>query len=487
MHEQATGAAEKRRAPAEIDRAVDVGGTLIPGIASAHRQGELRRDIIGGIGKDGVGFRIDIAKGQCGHAAGQTHIEDGACIGIQIIEADQPVEIAHIEQRLHFLAELLVVVKSGHIDIDGGQRIEIDRGGAVILAIASDGAERHIIAGFKLHEQRTAIGFHVLLGIVQATARIINVVERLNTAAQTGNEPVAATRIAVVIGIIARQAHEQRAAIIFDRPAHRPDLLIVIFQPGGQVGAEAVAREHRATTANGKSAIPERHGKTGGDIRLIIGAIGGAQIEPGCIAQTAGHIFDRAANRIAAIKCALWAAQNLDALDIVDFQDRALRPVQIDIIQIDADTGLEPGHRILLPHAANERGKSVVGAARRLQRDAWGGLRNVRDVDGTGLLQLLARIGSDGDRHVLQPFFTAAGGHHDHAAGIGKIVALVLRCGRSGNCRSHVIIRVGLGGCRYAAERRHRYTGEQRHAPLSCRKSHRISPHYRHGRIGPSL
>ena len=70
--------------------------------------------------------------------------------------------------------------------------------------------------------------------------------------------------------------------------------------------------------------------------------------------EPAGHIFDRAADRVAAVKRALRTAQHLDALDVVDVEHRRLRAVEVDVVEIEADALLETRDRVLLANAADE-------------------------------------------------------------------------------------------------------------------------------------
>ena len=85
------------------------------------------------------------------------------------------------------------------------------------------------------------------------------------------------------------------------------------------------------------------------------------------VGMRAGHIFDRAADGVAAVKRALRAAQDFDPIDVVDVEHRRLRAVEVDVVEIDADAVFEAGDRILLADAADEGGERRVGAARRLR------------------------------------------------------------------------------------------------------------------------
>ena len=70
--------------------------------------------------------------------------------------------------------------------------------------------------------------------------------------------------------------------------------------------------------------------------------------------EASSHILDRAANRIAAVKCALRTTQHLNTFDIIQIEYRRVRAVEINIINVQANTGFITRNRILLSDAANE-------------------------------------------------------------------------------------------------------------------------------------
>src|SRR3546814_1814989 len=70
---------------------------------------------------------------------------------------------------------------------------------------------------------------------------------------------------------------------------------------------------------------------------------------------------------------------------VVDVEHRRLRAVEIDVVEIDADPGLEARHRVLLADAADEGGEGRIGAARIFER-------GVRSEEHTSELQSLMRI-----------------------------------------------------------------------------------------------
>ena len=112
------------------------------------------------------------------------------------------------------------------------------------------------------------------------------------------------------------------------------------------------------------------------------------------VGQAASDIFDGAADRVAAIERALRTAQDLDPLDVVDVEHRALRPIQVDIVEINADALFEAGNRVLLADTANECGQCTVGAARRFERGVGRRVADVGDVD---------RVAEDVGRPVGRP------------------------------------------------------------------------------------
>ena len=249
---------------------------------------------------------------------------------------------------------------------------------------------------------------------------------------------MAAARIALVLGIVTLDANEGRLAIAahFEAQPARPDVLVVVFEPGGEIVAEAPARQprERATDAN---EIADRGGSGDHAFRLIVGAVSRANLDRGVLRQSPGDVFYRAADRVAAVERALRAAQHLDPLDVVDVEHRGLRAVEIDIIQIDADALFEARHRILLTDTADEGGERRIGGAAGLERDVGHGLPDIGDVERAPLCQFLAADCRNRDGHIDQPFLTPACGNDDH---------IVVRRG----CRFGSLFRNGLRlrGCR---------------------------------------
>ncbi|MNQ79182.1 hypothetical protein D3C85_941160 [compost metagenome] len=265
------------------------------------------------------------------------------------------------------------------------------------------------------------------------------------------------TSIGFVLGHVAGKAEEQairRGPL--DAQTPRRDVLVVVLGARGQVRAVAVAgvAGDRAADAQG---VGDRSRTRGDQIDLVIAAVGALQRQLGVLSQTFGDVLDRAADGVAAVQGALRSAQDFQTLDVEDVQHRALRAGHIDVVDIEADAGLEAPQRILLADAADEAGQGGVGAARNLDRGVRGLLLQGGDVGGAGLFQTLAADGGDGDRHVLQRFFAAAR-RDDDVVDAGSLLGLRL-----------------LGEGRGRAKRgRDEDAGHQRQTQLSCRSHSRI-------------
>ena len=151
---------------------------------------------------------------------------------------------------------------------------------------------------------------------------------------------------------------------------------------GDDVLAVTVAIERCNGAADAERVRQGRAGRDD-DFFLAIGADSGAHVERRLIGERPGDVFDSATDRVAAVERALRAAQDFDALDVEHVKDGALRTVEIDVVDIDADTGFETGNRILLADTADEGGEGGIGAARDFERDVRGDFRDFSDVCDT--------------------------------------------------------------------------------------------------------
>ena len=139
---------------------------------------------------------------------------------------------------------------------------------------------------------------------------------------------MAVARVRIVIRIVAGNADEEvRGRLELDRPARRPDVAIVIVEAVVEVLAEAVAAEPRRRGAD-PDPLGERRASGNDEVGLLVGAEIGADAQHRLGGEAAGDIFDRAADRVAAVERALRSAQDLDPLDVVNVEHGRLRAVE---------------------------------------------------------------------------------------------------------------------------------------------------------------
>src|SRR3546814_2045078 len=100
---------------------------------------------------------IDVTEGEGGDGFRQPHVEDRLGIGVEIIAAEDAGEGAVVVDELDFLRELLVLVNGGHVEIDGGEGIEVDRRTAFIGAPGADAAESQRIRHLRSEEHTSEL------------------------------------------------------------------------------------------------------------------------------------------------------------------------------------------------------------------------------------------------------------------------------------------------------------------------------------------
>ncbi len=172
-----------RRAAQQIG-ADDARAALVGGVAPADRQRHLIAQRIGEIAEDRPGPGAHIARGR-GAQPGQEHrvggrqhdIENVARPRVQIIGAQDPLQLFAFIEHLEFVRELPVAVDGGHIDIGGGQAVEIDRGLAAVLPPGDDVLERDRLVQRPFGGARQAICLHILGRAGQPGAGVEHVVK----------------------------------------------------------------------------------------------------------------------------------------------------------------------------------------------------------------------------------------------------------------------------------------------------------------------
>ena len=148
---------------------------------------------------------------------------------------------------------------------------------------------------------------------------------------------------------------------------------------------------------------------------MVVGAVGSANLHLGFVRQPCGHVFDCAADRVAAVKRALRPAQHFDPLDIIDVENSGLRAIEIDIVHIQTDARLEAGDRVLLSHAADEGGQRRIRTAADFQRQVRYDLGNFGQFLGAAAFQGFPADGRYCDGNIDQPLFPAPRSYDDDA------------------------------------------------------------------------
>ena len=321
---------------------------------------------------------------------------------------------------MEFLADLFVEVYAGDIQIDSGQGVEINRRIAVVLAPSRDRPEGECITQFDFGVHRQTERFHILDGIVKPTASVVNIAQHRCPGYQTRDQAMAAARITFILGVVTLDAQESGfiVATDFEAQTPSPNVLVVVFEASGEIFSESTAGQarHRSTDAshiaNGRGCRQDAFG-------LIIRAVGRTSLDRGFEREALCHIFDRAADRVAPIQCALRSAQDLDPLNVIYVKDSCLGPIEVHIVKVDAHALFEARYRILLADPANECGERGIGRAARFESHVGNGLRNVCDVERASLGELFAAERRNRDGHVDQTLFAPPSRHDDYIAFFG--------------------------------------------------------------------
>ncbi len=231
--------------------------------------------------------------------------------------------------------------------------------------------------------------------------------------------------VGIVFGLVIGKAEEQRIGRgPFGADAIGEDVLVVMLGAGEQVLAVAVALVVGDCAAD-LERVAQRHGAGHDRVELAVGANIDLGFQVRLVIHLGGDILDRAANRVAAIERALGPAQDFDPFNVENVQDRALRTGDIDVVDIETDTGLEAPERILLADAANEGDQRGVGTAGHFDCGVRGRTLDGGDVDGAGSFQLVGTEGRHGQRHIDQVFFAALRGDSDPAQRAGLFRGLI--------------------------------------------------------------
>ena len=149
------------------------------------------------------------------------------------------------------------------------------------------------------------------------------------------------------------------------------------------------------------------------DVDHVVAAIGDRAAGAEFLARPARHQLQRTADGVLAVQGALGSAQDLDALQIEQVELGAADAAVIDVIDIDADSGIEGLQGVRLAHAADVdvgrvgRGSALNDIQVRHQTLQIGGLGRA------GLVEGFAREGAQRQRRALRGLFGPASGYDD--------------------------------------------------------------------------
>ena len=208
------------------------------------------------------------------------------------------------------------------------------------------------------------------------------------------------------------------------------------------VAAEAVAVQLGSGQARAPGAVLVGQVEGGLDVALLV--ITDAHFRRGAVflRQRTRNVFDGAADGVLAVQSALRAAQHFDALHVENVEQRALRTGHVDVVKINAHARIHAPDGIGLAHAANEGRQRGVRAARGVHGQVRHALLQVGQVLDIRPFQGLGGKRRDGQRHVLQPLFAAAGRDRHGFHAFFRIAGFLGRAGSSGSG----FLRLGLGG-----------------------------------------
>ena len=330
-------------------------------------------------------------------------------------------------------------------DADPVARLPVDRAAEPVhVAVLEAGEIMLARAALRALERRVAVRQHET---GQAVDRRRIIAEVGHFLAVAGNEDVDPARSVAVARIVGRQIDiERRVGLPAQLRAHRLHIL-VLFVAAAQILRIAVvlARTGRQAEADG---VRHRAAHRRRDVDPVIVAVARLEAPFERVAGLLGHIVDQAADDALAETERLRPLEHLDALEVIEVEQRAGAARQIDAVDEDADRRVGAGALDVRTDAADEQfGIDRALGAELEPRNAVGDFGEILDA---GLFERGAAERLDRNRHVLQAFGALARGDDD----------LVARCGRGGLVRGR--LRKGR-----ARRREARHGREKRPAQIS--------------------
>src|SRR5690606_16214448 len=281
---------------------------------------------------------------------------------------------AAVVVQLDLVAHLLVAVEGQHVGDAVGQHVEVDVGLGIRLALGDDVLQGEVIVDAPVDGGRGALHLGVV-DVGHAAADVVAVVERLLAEAQprvddvvqqVGRQHLAAADA----GLVVQPVHADiDVEVLGDEGAQLQagdvDFLVADVLAGVEVAAEAVVVEAGDGEAGAQAAVLAADRAADGGLGVQAAVVAGSQLDGATELgrQAAGDVLDGAADGVLAVQGALRATQHLDALDVEHVQQRALRPGDVDVVEVDAHARIHAPERVGLADAADIGGDRAGGAA----------------------------------------------------------------------------------------------------------------------------
>ena len=238
-------------------------------------------------------------------------------------------------------------------------------------------------------------------------------------------------RAGIVLGVVAGKTQEQAVRRVpLDRTAEAQYVLVVLLGAQRQIIAITVASECGDRAADAE-AVGQGYRAGNQPIQLAVVTGRTAHLQHRVGVDPARHVLDGATDRVAAVKRTLRAAQHLDAIDFVQVENGRVRPVEVDVVDVEAHARFEAGDRILLADAADEGRQRRIRAARHFQRHVRALLGDLDDIDRAHALEIDTADHGNRQRNFHQRFLATSRRRHDDF--VDGLVRACLRMRRPGN------------------------------------------------------
>ena len=390
-----------RSAAREDEELRVVDGLLLFGLASARRERPLVVQVEGRLREDAVALVVVAqvaAEVRCDGATEQEQLVAvfRTVLLVHVEDACQPVHAAGFAREHELLAQLLVVALVRQDVLRRRGVGEVEQEALVEIAPAGDRLDRdaaelegatqrdsglvglgELVAQPADHREEVAVGVACEVGAGEAGAFLVGVFDSQRE-----------------VDIVVRLEAQLRAGAI---ALGRPDLFF-----GGEVlDVALVLTEHEAVEAQRERVADRRvdHRPTGVGVIVAISQI---DIALELVFGLAGDHLHGAAGGVAAVQGALRAAQDLDAVHVVEEGVVVDLAGDVDAVDIGADRRIGGGQRLVLTDAAQEeRGGAAetdVVAADEV-RDLGDHIERVVDLL---TVDVFGAEGGDRDRHILQ-------------------------------------------------------------------------------------